>query len=71
MKATHKNRKETRKHQSEAVQHFHPRKLARGIVHKMAERSDVFGVNQKHPGTTQSPFARNWRNEAERFAAHN
>ena len=60
----------TQKHQSEAAQHFHPRRLARGIVHKMAERAEVSGINKVQPGATQSPFARNWRLEAERFAAH-
>lgn len=55
---------------TEVTTHFHPRRLARGIAHDMAVRADVYGINQVQPGTTQSPFARNWRTEADRFAAH-
>ena len=70
MRKSDARRMATRKQQSEAAQHFHPRKLARGIVHKMAERAEATGVNKVQPGAMQSPFARNWRNEADRFAAH-
>ena len=49
--------------------HFHPRRLARGIVHSRIASADVYGANQKQPGATQSAFARNWRVEAETFAA--
>lgn len=70
MRVKDRKRIETRKQQVEAEQHFHPRRLARGIVHKMAERAEATGVNKVAPGVTQSPFARNWRNEADRFAAH-
>lgn len=70
MRVKDRKRMETRKQQVDAEQHFHPRRLARGIVHAMAARADVYGINQVQPGTTQSPFARNWRTEADRFAAH-
>ena len=48
--------------------HFHPRRLARQICHARAEHSGATGVNKVHPNTTQSAFARNWRNDAESFA---
>ena len=54
---------------TEVTTHFHPRRLARAIVHSRIASADVYGANQKHPGTTQSAFARNWRVEAETFAA--
>lgn len=68
MRAKDSRRLETRKHQREAEKHFHPRKLARSIVHSSLASAEVYGANQKQPGTTQSPFARNWRTEAESFA---
>ena len=68
MKAKDARRMETRKHQREAERHFHPRKLARGIVHSRLQAAEVYGANQVQPGATQSPFARNWRTEAESFA---
>ena len=56
--------------QNHAVkQHYHPRSLARAVAHNMMARSDMSGVNKKHPGTTQSPFSVNWRRYAERFSA--
>lgn len=61
-------RYETRKHQREAKQHFHPRALARAIVHNRAAFSDMSGINKVIPGTTQSAFAKNWRREADTFA---
>jgi len=69
MRAKDSRRMETRKHKAEAAQHFHPRRLARSIVHSRIASADVYGANQKQPGTTQSPFARNWRVEAEVFAS--
>ena len=68
MRAKDSRRMQTRKHQVEAKQHFHPRSLARGIIHSRLKSADVYGANQVHPGTTQSAFARNWRNEAETIA---
>ena len=61
-------RYETRKHQREAKQHFHPRALARAIAHRRAENSEISGINKVAPGATQSPFARTWRRDAEMFA---
>ena len=61
-------RYETRKHQREAKQHFHPRALARAIAHSRAAHSDISGINKVTPGTTQSAFARTWRTDAEMFA---
>ena len=65
-----KRRSETRKNQAESrkIGTLHPRSLARSIVHKRMERSDMFGVNKVHPGQTQSYFARAWRNDAVGFA---
>lgn len=53
---------------TEEKRHFHPRILARGIVHRQMERQEMTGVNKVKPGATQSPFALNWRNYAEAFA---
>ena len=68
MRAKDTRRMETQKHQAEAGQHFHPRRLARGIVHSRLQAAEVYGANKVKPGTTQSAFARNWRTEAETFA---
>ena len=62
-------RKQTRKQQREAKGQFHPRSLARSIVHSRVAAKDIFGVNKVHPGQTQSTFAKLWREEAETFAA--
>ena len=53
---------------TEVETHFHPRRLARQICHARAEHSGATGVNKVAPNATQSPFARNWRNDAESFA---
>ena len=45
--------------------HFHPRRLARGIIHSRLERAGATGVNKVVPGTKQSKFAQYWRDEAE------
>ena len=45
--------------------HFHPRRLARGIIHSRLERAGASGVNRVVPGTQKSQFAQRWRNEAE------
>ena len=63
-----RNRAETQKHQREATSHFHPRGLARAIVHNCMAKADMSGVNKVKPGTTQSPFAVSWRRDAERIA---
>ena len=52
----------------EVKQHFHPRSLARSIVHSRMANSDMFGVNKVRPGTTQSYFSRLWRKDAAMFA---
>ena len=62
-----RNRMETRKHQREAKQHFHPRGLARAVVHNRMAQEEMFGVNKVHPGTDQSAFAKNWRNFGEKL----
>lgn len=53
----------------EVKQHFHPRHLARSVVHNRLERAEVTGANKVIPGATQSAFARNWRNEADLIAS--
>jgi hypothetical protein len=63
-----KRRAETRKHQREARQHFHPRGLARAVAHSMLAREGATGVNHVEPGVTQSQFSQVWRRVAERFA---
>lgn len=69
MRAKDSRRMKTRKQQAEAVQHFHPRRLARGIVHTALQNMGATGVNKVVAGATQSPFAQNWRGEAEAFTA--
>ena len=49
--------------------HFHPRSLARSIVHSRVAGKEIFGVNKVHPGETQSTFAKLWRDEAGQFAS--
>ena len=53
----------------EATQHFHPRWLARSIVHDRLKRAGATGVNKVAPGATQSQFAQHWRDNAELIAA--
>ena len=53
---------------TEVKNHFHPRSLARSVVHNMMAHDDLAGVNKVRPSTTQSPFSKNWRNIAERIA---
>lgn len=64
-----KNRKrfETQKCQREAETAFHPRGLAREIVHNTLEREGATGLNKvDHArGITQSPFATRWRDTAD------
>lgn len=64
-----KRRAETRRQQREARGQFHPRSLARAVVHSMMARDDIGSVNKVRPGATQSAFSKNWRNFAERIAA--
>ena len=52
-------------HQNE---HYHPRSLARKIVHNKLAFSEMYGMNKVKPGATQSMFATHWRNEADVFA---
>ena len=63
-----KRRAETRKAQREAKGCFHPRGLARAVVHRMMAREEMGSVNKVAPGGTQSAFAKNWRRIAERIA---
>jgi len=53
---------------TEVKQHFHPRFLARAVVHNMMAHDDMSGVNKVRPGTVQSAFSKNWRNIADRIA---
>lgn len=54
---------------TEVKNHFHPRSLARAVVHNMMAHDDLACVNKVIPGTTQSAFSKNWRNIAERISA--
>lgn len=49
---------------TKAESHFHPRHLARVIVHSEMARQEMYGVNKIAPGAEQSAFARNWRMDA-------
>lgn len=61
-------RKAKKNRPNKVANHFHPRGLVRAVVHNMMARDDMAGVNKVHPGATQSAFAKNWRNIAERVA---
>lgn len=54
--------------QNKVNEHFHPRGLARAVVHNMMARDDIGSVNKVKPGATQSAFAKNWRGIADRIA---
>ena len=56
-----KRRAETRRHQREAREHFHPRSLARSVAHSRMKFADFERVNKVIPGATQSTFAQKWR----------
>lgn len=58
-----KNRRryETRKHQREAREHFHPRSLARSVAHSRMAFAEFEQVNKVHPGTGKSTFSQKWR----------
>lgn len=49
----------------DVTEHFHPRGLARKIVHNTLEREGATGLNKTVKGGTQSPFATRWRDTAE------
>ena len=49
---------------TEVKDHFHPRWLARAIIHNQLRMADASGVNKVTPGAGKSPFARKWRDEA-------
>ena len=49
----------------DVTEHYHPRWLARKIVHSMMERDGATGLNKTVKGGTQSPFATRWRDAAE------
>lgn len=53
----------------DVTKHYHPRWLARAVVHNRLEKMGASGVNQKAPGTTQSMFAQHWRDEADVISA--
>ena len=53
---------------TEVKQHYHPRSLARGIVHAAWASAGATGMNKVKPGATQSPFATHWRNEIDMVA---
>ena len=54
--------------QNSVPTHFHPRSLARKVIHNKLMLEGASGVNKVAPGTTQSPFARQWRSEADLIA---
>ena len=54
-------RLETRKHQREARDHFHPRSLARSVAHSRMAFAEFEQVNKVHPGTGRSTFSQKWR----------
>lgn len=51
----------------EVTEHYHPRGLARKIVHSTMEREGATGVNKTDPanGITKSMFATSWRDRAD------
>jgi len=65
-----KNRRryETRKHQREAREHFHPRSLARSVAHRRMQFAEFEQLNKVHPGATQSTFATKWRDVASKMS---
>ena len=65
-----KNRRryETRKHQREAREHFHPRSLARSVAHSRMQFAEFEQLNKVRPGATQSTFATKWRDVADQMA---
>ena len=65
-----KNRRryETRKHQREAREHFHPRSLARAVAHSRMEFAQFEQINKVHPGMTESTFSQKWREVAAQMA---
>lgn len=68
MKQKHATPKKYRQNK-EVKQHFHPRWLARAIVHDRLNRAGATGVNKVAPGAIQSQFAQHWRDNAEMIAA--
>lgn len=48
--------------------HYHPRWLARAIVHQEMKNDGAARVNKREPGVQQSAFARLWREAADSFA---
>lgn len=54
---------------TEVKTHFHPRGLARAVIHNQAALQGATGINKVKPGTTQSPFARFWRDEADELVS--
>ena len=68
MKNRAKRRAETRKHQREAREHFHPRSLARSVAHSRMAFAQFEQINKVHPGTGRSAFAMKWREVAEQMA---
>ena len=47
---------------------FHPRSLARSMAHSRLAYADFEKVNKVTPGTTQSLFAKRWREVAGQMA---
>lgn len=58
-------RKDKKNRPAQVSTHFHPRRLARGIIHSRLESAGATGVNKVAPGAKQSKFAKYWRDEAE------
>ena len=55
----------------EVTEHYHPRWLARKIVHTTLEHGGATGLNKvdRSQGITQSPFATRWRDTADNLFA--
>lgn len=51
----------------DVTEHYHPRGLARKIVHRTLEQGGATGLNKRDPhrGITQSSFATRWRDTAD------
>lgn len=63
-----KRRAEARRNRMEAKGQFHPRSLARSVVHSRMVYTDFEQINKVHPGTNKSTFAMKWREVAGQMA---
>lgn len=63
-----KNSKPKKFQQNMVKQHYHPRGLARGIVHAAWASAGATGMNKVKPGAVNSPFSLHWRDEIDMVA---